>query len=402
MKKGLFYCINFERRGVNMIQVKTELPEIFESFAEARQNGFLAMKKLKDNGKGVVGQFCTYTPLEIFMAGGLISVGLCSTSDETIPEAEKVLPSNLCPLIKSSYGFAITDKCPYMYFSDLVVGETTCDGKVKMYELLAKKKNVHVLELPRRQNTPEAKALWKAELGRLKERVEKDFDVVITDDDLRDAIRRKNIERSLLKELYELSLMTPPPITGLRQLQILFGSQFKFDWDEKVAEIRNTIDTIKDAYQRGERPVSEDAPRILITGCPMGGVTEKVVKVIEESGAVVVAFENCTGAKQMDRQCREEGDPLTNIAEHYLQIGCSVMTPNPNRFEFLERLCEQFKVDGVVEMTLQACHTYAIEAHSVKEFLQKKDIPYLQLETDYGTADIGQLLTRAGAFVEML
>ncbi len=385
-----------------MIQVKTELPEIFESFAEARQNGFLAMKKLKDNGKGVVGQFCTYTPLEIFMAGGLISVGLCSTSDETIPEAEKVLPSNLCPLIKSSYGFAITDKCPYMYFSDLVVGETTCDGKVKMYELLAKKKNVHVLELPRRQNTPEAKALWKAELGRLKERVEKDFDVVITDDDLRDAIRRKNIERSLLKELYELSLMTPPPITGLRQLQILFGSQFKFDWDEKVAEIRNTIDTIKDAYQRGERPVSEDAPRILITGCPMGGVTEKVVKVIEESGAVVVAFENCTGAKQMDRQCREEGDPLTNIAEHYLQIGCSVMTPNPNRFEFLERLCEQFKVDGVVEMTLQACHTYAIEAHSVKEFLQKKDIPYLQLETDYGTADIGQLLTRAGAFVEML
>lgn len=385
-----------------MIQVKTELPEIFESFAEARKNGFMAVKKLKDNGKGVVGQFCAYTPQEIFMAGGLISVGLCSTSDETIPEAEKVLPSNLCPLIKSSYGFAITDKCPYMYFSDLVVGETTCDGKVKMYELLAEKKNVHVLELPRRQDTPEAKALWKAEVVRLKERVEKDFDVVITDEDLRDAICRRNIERDLLKELYELSRMTPPPITGLRQLQILFGSQFKFDWDEKVAEIRNTIDTIKDAYQKGERPVSEDAPRILITGCPMGGVTEKVVKVVEESGAVVVAFENCTGAKQMDRQCREEGDPLANIAEHYLQIGCSVMTPDPNRFELLGRLCEQFKVDGVVEMTLQACHTYAIEAHSVKEFLRKRDIPYLQLETDYGTADIGQLLTRAGAFVEML
>ena len=385
-----------------MIQMKTELPRIFDSFAEARQNGFLAMKEIKDSGKGVVGQFCTYTPLEIFMAADLVSVGLCSTSDETIPEAEKVLPSNLCPLIKSSYGFAITDKCPYMYFSDLVVGETTCDGKVKMYELLGQDKNVHILELPRRQDTPEAQALWRAELVRLKERVEHDFGVTITDEKLREAIRQRNIERKLLKELYELSVMTPPPITGLRQLQILFGAQFKFNWEQKVAEIREAIDNIQAEYDAGERPVPETAPRILITGCPMGGVTEKVVKVIEDAGAVVVAFENCTGAKQMDRQCREEGDPLTNIADHYLQIGCSVMTPDRNRFELLDRLCEQFKVDGVVEMTLQACHTYAIEAHTVKAHLQEKNIPYLQLETDYGTADIGQLSTRSGAFVEML
>ncbi|MGI6607148.1 MAG: double-cubane-cluster-containing anaerobic reductase [Peptococcia bacterium] len=385
-----------------MIKMKTELPQIFDSFAEARKNGFLAMKKIKDSGKGVVGQFCTYTPLEIFMAADLVSVGLCSTSDETIPDAEKVLPSNLCPLIKSSYGFAITDKCPYMYFSDLVVGETTCDGKKKMYELLAQRKNVHILELPSRQDTPEAKALWRAELVRLKKRVEQDFGVTITDDMLREAIRRRNIERKLLKEMYELSTMTPPPITGLRQLQILFGSQFKFDWKEKVAEIRKAIDRIKEAYQAGERPVLDSAPRILITGCPMGGVTEKVVKVIEEAGAVVVAFENCTGAKQMDRQCREDGDPLTNLADYYLQIGCSVMTPNKNRFELLDRLCEQFKVDGVVEMTLQACHTYAVESYTVKTHCEVKNIPYLQLETDYGTADIGQLATRAGAFVEML
>ena len=385
-----------------MIEMKTELPQVFDSFAEARKNGFLAIKKLKDSGKGVVGQFCTYTPLEIFMAAGLVSVSLCSTSDETIPDAEKVLPSNLCPLIKSSYGFAITDKCPYMYFADLVVGETTCDGKIKMYELLAQKKNVHVLELPHRQDTPEAKALWRAELVRLKDRVEKDFGVTITDDMLMEAIHKRNIERRLLKELYELSALCPPPMSGLRQLQILFGAQYKFDWQEKVDEIQNAIDGIKEAYYAGDRPIPENAPRILITGCPMGGVTEKVVKVIEDAGAVVVAFENCTGAKQMDRQCKEEGDPITNIADHYLQIGCSVMTPNPNRFELLGRLCQQFKVDGVVEMTLQACHTYAVEAYTVKTFLKERNIPYLQLETDYGTADIGQLSTRAGAFVEML
>lgn len=360
------------------------------------------MKKIKDAGKGVVGQFCTYTPMEIFMAADLVNVGLCSTSDETIPAAEKVLPGNLCPLIKSSYGFAITDKCPYMYFSDLVVGETTCEGKVKMYELLGKQKNLHILELPRRQNTPEAKMLWLAEIKRLKERVETDFGVTITDDMLREATRKRNIERKLLKELYELSMLTPPPVTGLAQLHILYGAQFKFIWEEKVKDIQNAIDQIRNAYEEGERPVPQNAPRILVTGCPMGGVTEKVVKVIEEAGAVVVVFENCTGAKQMDRQCKEEGDPLENIAEHYLQIGCAVMTPDSNRFELLDRLCQQFLVDGVVEMTLQACHPYAVEAYSIKVHLKDKGIPYLHLETDYSTSDLGQLATRAGAFVEML
>jgi benzoyl-CoA reductase/2-hydroxyglutaryl-CoA dehydratase subunit BcrC/BadD/HgdB len=271
-----------------------------------------------------------------------------------------------------------------------------------MYELLAKFKNLHLLELPRKQNTTEAMALWRAEILRLKERVEKDFGVTITGDMLREAIVKRNTERRLLKELYELSAMTPPPVSGLRQLQILFGSQFKFDWNEKITELQQSIDGIKAAYAAGERPVAEQAPRILITGCPMGGVTEKVVRVIEEAGAVVVVYENCTGAKQADRQCQTEGDPIDNIARYYLQIGCAVMTPDENRLELLDRLCGQFKVDGVVEMTLQACHPYAIEAHTIKSHLRQKGIPYLHLETDYSTSDLGQLATRVGAFLEMM
>ena len=119
------------------MELRKELPEVFEEFAEARKNSFLAIKKIKDAGTPIVGVFCTYLPREIANAMGAAVVGLCSVSDETIPDAEKDLPRNLCPLIKSSYGFARTDKCPFFYFSDLVVGETTCDGKKKMYEMLA-------------------------------------------------------------------------------------------------------------------------------------------------------------------------------------------------------------------------------------------------------------------------
>ena len=104
------------------MEVIKELPEVFEEFAEQRKNSFLAVKQLKDHGIPVVGSYCTYFPQEIAMAMGAATVSLCSTSDETIAEAEKDLPKNLCPLIKSSYVFAKTDKCPFFYFSDVVVG----------------------------------------------------------------------------------------------------------------------------------------------------------------------------------------------------------------------------------------------------------------------------------------
>lgn len=99
------------------MEIIKELPEVFEEFAEQRKKSFLAIKEVKDQGIPVIGSYCTYFPKEIAMAMGAATVSLCSTSDETIPDAEKELPKNLCPLIKSSYGFAKTDKCPFFYFS---------------------------------------------------------------------------------------------------------------------------------------------------------------------------------------------------------------------------------------------------------------------------------------------
>jgi benzoyl-CoA reductase/2-hydroxyglutaryl-CoA dehydratase subunit BcrC/BadD/HgdB len=378
------------------------LPEIFDSFSQARKNGFLAVKQLKDQGIGVVGTFCTYTPLEVFLAAGLTPVGLCSTSDETINEAEKILPRNLCPLIKASYGFAATDKCPYMYFSDLVVGETTCDGKKKMYELLGQIKDVHVMQLPQNQELASSKSMWLSEIKRLKKCVEDKFDRTISDDDLCKAIKERNKEREVLKQFYELSVLDPPPMTGLSQLQFLFGSQFKFFHEPKVAEIIEAIAKIKHSYQEGERPVPKTAKRLIVTGCPMGGATEKVVKILEECGAVVVAYENCTGAKLYDRLIPESGDPWENVAEHYLAVGCAVMSPNPNRTELLDRLCAQFKAHGVVEMVLTACQPYAVESGHIREHLKTKNLPFLSLETDYSSSDLEILRNRAAAFLETI
>ena len=174
-----------------------KLLENFESY-EARREGFLKVMDLKENGNPVVGIYCTYTPIELNHAAGAAAVSLCGTSDEPIHYAEKDLPRNLCPLIKSSYGFAASDQCPYFYFADLLVGETTCDGKKKMYEILNEIKPIHVMHLPQGQEPKHAFTYWKGELIRLKEKLEEFFNVKITDEILRKEIKERNKERKIL------------------------------------------------------------------------------------------------------------------------------------------------------------------------------------------------------------
>ena len=383
------------------MEIIKELPEVFEEFAEQRKNSFLAVKKLKDQGVPVVGAYCTYFPQEIAMAAGAATVGLCSTSDETIPVAEKDLPKNLCPLIKSSYGFAKTDKCPFFYFSDVVVGETTCDGKKKMYEYMAEFNDLFIMELPNTQSEESLK-LWKSDILRFKEYLEEKFQVEITDEKLKEAVKLQNAYRTSLKGLYEVMKHDPAPITGYDLFKVLYGSTFKFDKAAIPGEIDALVEKIKKEYAQGK--MQEKKPRILLTGCPVGGATEKVIRAVEENGGIVVAFENCTGAKSIDRLVEEEAADLYDaIARRYLQIGCSVMTPEASRLELLGRLLEEYQADGVVEMTLQACHTYNVESLSIRRFVNgKKKIPYISVETDYSQQDIGQLNTRIAAFIEML
>ena len=140
--------------------IEQPLPSTFEEFNEQRKAAFIRVKDYRQAGNRLVGFLCSYTPLEIIDAAGAASVALCGTSDEVIPEAEKVLPANLCPLIKSTYGFAYSQKCPFTYFSDMIIGETTCDGKKKMYELLNELKRTHILHLPQGRDRAYEREGW--------------------------------------------------------------------------------------------------------------------------------------------------------------------------------------------------------------------------------------------------
>ncbi len=383
--------------------MEKELPRTFEEFDEARKQSFLKVKDYKDAGGRLVGYLCSYTPLEVIDAAGAASVALCGMSDETIPAAETVLPANLCPLIKSTYGFALTDKCPFTYFADLIVGETTCDGKKKMYELLGDLKDVHVLHLPQGRTRPYEFDAWHADVRLFKEALEQRYGIQITDDDLRAAVRRRNRLRRALLGLYGLQASQPPALSGTEMLSIMLAGTFSFDIDAYADQLEALVRERGEACAAGESPVDPAAKRIMITGCPTSGVINKVGRVIESNGGVIVCSDDCSGERTMGMMIDEDApDPLRAIADRYLKIDCSVMTPNGSRLDNALDKIEKYRVDGVIEVILTACHTFNVESERMATTLEEHDVPYMKLETDYSTGDSGQLETRIAAFIETL
>lgn len=376
-------------------------PEVMTEVEALRGINSVKIKEASESGKKVVGMYCVFSPQEIAMAADAITVSLCGTTQAPIEEAEKELPRNLCPLIKSSYGFAITDKCPYFYFSDVLLAETTCDGKKKMYELMSKLKPMHIMNLPQTANAEGSLELWKNEMIYFKEFLENQFGVEITEEKLRDAIKLMNRERKAMKRLHQFNAHRPAPLTGIDMMQAQWLKGFNVDKVAGIELIEKLIKEVEERIEKGIFAFDESAPRILLTGCPVGSGSEKVLRILEESGASVVALENCTGYKGLDILVDEDKDPITALAEKYLSTPCSCMTNNNGRLDLIERLAKEYKVDGIVDLTWQACHTYNIESFTIKNFAKDVlNLPFLQIETDYSDSDVGQIKVRVEAFLE--
>lgn len=377
---------------------------ITEGFQEIRERNIMTIKQAKEQGQKMVGLYCTYCPKELVLAAGAIAVGLCGTREEPIAVAEKQLPRNLCPMVKSSYGFAVSDTCPFFHFSDLIIGETTCDGKKKMFELMREFKNTVVMNLPQNPNQPSSIDLWEAELYRVKGILEAQFKIAITSDMIRDAIKITNLENLAMKELFDLNQSRPALISGLDMLTVSWQVGFNADRREGIDMLKQLIDRVRDRAAAGYHVGDEKTPRVLLTGTPVGLGSEKVVSLVEECGGLVVASENCGGYKTVELMVDEEDDrdPIRLLAEKYMKIPCSVMSPNQGRLALLERMISDFSIDGVIDLTWQACHTYNIESHWVAELVKNKNLPFLQIETDYSTSDRENLRVRIEAFMEMM
>ena len=355
-------------------------------------------------GRKVFGTFCVFVPDEVIIAANGIVTGLCGGSQFWVPGGEAVLPKNTCPLIKASVGARLGRTCPFFRIADVYVGETTCDGKKKAYEILGQDVPMLIMDVPQMKREKDI-LKWKDEIADFAAKVEQITGNRLTVENLKAAIRTVNEKRKAMQRVYDARKSLTLPISGrdaLLMTQISF-----FDDPARCAQMCNRLaDELEQRICDGVSVAKKGDKRILITGTPLAVPNWKLHNIIETSGAVVVCEEMCTGTRYFENLVDDSGETLDELfmalARRYMKNNCACFTPNPGRVEDIIRLAEAYHADGVIDSSLKFCGLYDIEKRSVSQALKAKDIPVLSLETDYEDSDAGQLRTRIEAFVEML
>lgn len=369
--------------------------------AEVHGARIAELEEHRKNGGKVVGTFCVFVPDELILAADALNVGLCSGSQFWIEDGEQVLPRNLCPLIKAFTGAKIGLTCPYFQSCDMLVGETTCDGKKKAWEIMEEYTPVHVMELPQMKREKNYEQ-WQDEIKLFMKRMEELTGNEITVEKLKKGIDLCNRKRRVLKRLYDLRKNTPSPISGLDALLV---SQVAFSDDierfvEKTEELCDELEErVKELKPNGKK-------RIMVTGTPMALPNWKLHSIVEGLDAEIVVEETCTGTRYFENEVSIEGDTIDdlvkNMADRYMSVNCACFTPNNDRVEDIIKYAEEYNVDGIIYYNLSFCHTYAIEYKKVERALKEKNMPLLMIETDYSEEDTGQIKTRVEAFLEMI
>jgi len=371
---------------------------------EAHGGRVAELVEAKRSGRKTVGTFCIYVPEELALAANTIPVALCGGIQASVPYAEKMLPRDICPLIKSTLGLAFSKTCPYGPVKSLAVGETTCDAKKKTWELLAGRVHFHVMELPQKKGQLDA-ALWRAEVDQFRQKLEELSGTKVEPQRLAAAIRVLNAKRRALQELAELRKADPPPISGLDALVVMQAAlndepvRFTRAVEELNAELAQRV-------ARGITPVRSGAKRVMVAGCPAVMGNWKVHALVEQAGAVIVWDESCTGARYfehlVDETASDRAGQVNAIADRYLKINCACFTPNQERIDAAVQRAQEYNVTGAIHYVLQTCHGYNIEALRVEAALKQTGIPSLKIVTDYSEEDTEQLRTRIEAFIEQL
>ena len=308
-------------------------------------------------------------------------------------------------MIKASLGARFDRTCPFFRIADLFVGETTCDGKKKAWEILAKDAPMYIMDIPQMKREKDF-VKWKEEIEGYMAELEKLTGNKITEESLRNAIVTLNNKRKALQRLNNFRKLENVPISG-RDVLLITQIAFYDDPARFTAQVNRLCDELEERAKNNVSVFSKGTKRILLTGTPLSIPNWKIHQIVENIGGMIVCEEMCTGNRYSEHLVDENGktidEMVENLTRRYLgNINCACFTPNTERVEDIIRLVKEYNIDGVIDVNLKFCTLYDTEGTIVEKALKEAKIPVLGIETDYTDADSEQLKTKIGAFIEML
>jgi len=369
------------------------------------QNYGLRARELKDQGQKVIAYLCSLIPVEIITAAGCVPFRIRGDVHEPITKGDTNLETIACPFLRSCFDVSLKGRYD---FSDGLIIPHACDSMARTYSTWRYSLELpysHFINVPH-TITESSMEFFIAELNTFRKSLGRFVGKEISDDDLAQAIDLYNKNRDKAKALYELRKQDPPFVSGAELATILTVGM-----SLPVTESNELFDEVLEKLtQRNKAPYAK-APRILIDGACVDNID--FIKLIEDSGANVVADSLCIGTRDYWPHTEVEGDPMKALAHRYLakincprtyreKVGETYQEDLVSRFGDIGSLSKEFHVDGVILYIYKYCDPFGFEVPARKAYLDSINMPVLYLEDEYSSGTIGRLRTRIQAFLEII
>ena len=401
------YIARMKKTDPNRPQGMLYFDEISNFFGQRQKE----IQDAKTKGKKVIGYFCVFAPVELILAADAIPVRVNSGWYDTSKLGDRIVPVEVCPVIRSTIGAKMIGLSPYLELSDVVISTLTCDGMTKLSEILSDSTQVWTMTPPRVKDSPQSLQLWKEEIKSIKTQIEKLTGNKITSKKLKEAIETMQKASRAFRRLQELRKGN----TVLMGRDAMLVNQVAL-WDDIKRWTQKTdalCDELEMRVKEKAWACPPDTPRVVVTGTPMFWPDNwKLPTLIEEATpqGVLVGDEMCSSDRLLyDPVGIDEwtmDDMINGIAERYLMAStCPCFTSkdgNEDRVNWLVNKVKENKAQGVIYYVVRGCILYAMEYSRVKKALDKVGIPVYYLDTEYTREDVGQMKTRVEAFLEML
>lgn len=354
-----------------------------------------SVKRWKDGGGKVLGYACITTPPEVIDAAGLLPYRVRALGNANTEIADAHLARFNCSFCRSCLQLGLDGTYDFL---DGLVETNGCDhlrGMFENWQYVSPSPFFHYVKVPHLA-TEDAVRYFEEELRLFREAIEGYFDVVITDDALRDAMKRQEDIRDRLRTVYRMREGAQPSFTGAEALAIfLVASAVPYD---DFIELADRV-----VEEREGTSVPRPRARLMLCGAATDEL--ELIREMEGVGGLVVADGLCYGARAFWSSADLAAEPIGALAGLYLgEMLCPRMyTDFPRRRDFVLEAVQRAAVDGVIVMHNKFCDVHGVDNVQLRLDLEKRDIPVLQLEKEYGSkADVGRVRTRVQAFLERI
>jgi benzoyl-CoA reductase/2-hydroxyglutaryl-CoA dehydratase subunit BcrC/BadD/HgdB len=356
----------------------------------------VAVKDWKASSRKVIGWVNPYVPEEIIHAAGMLPFKVTGDNEPVqMQGAEAHILSNTCSYIRTCWQLQLDGKYGFL---DGLVSSCQCDQDKRLssvWEYYNKLPYMDLLYAPRKRDE-EAVGLYLADLEDFRDRLSQYGLRRTPDRDIANSIRVYNRGRELMHRLYELRKRERPPVTGAEALEVS-----KAATRLPRERFNELMEQLLDEIQRTGREIKK-ARRLMLIGSDIHNTNQ--IAALESLDAVVVVDEMDAGIRYAWGQVDTHLPPMEALARYYV-LGRPVDKHTWNsdgRLEFIAEMAEQYKVDGIVSEIVRFCTYNGWDKFDLKKQMEKRGIPILELDLEYGHPGGAQMKIRAEAFMEML